>query len=295
MSSSWAGALPGWQRRSRHGCMACGSSCWRPRTRPSTRYAAKAYMPEALAALRRLGVPITAAHGAPLVGLRFVDGAQHVEARFPAGSGLGVRRSLLHQALVERAQEVGVAIHWATPVRAVTPSEVQSPRLRVAYRWLVAADGLHSAMRRWPGSTSSSSSVHVSAFNATIGWHPGRSLLRSTGTSRGRCISRPWVLRRCACVCSPPRGVRVFPISLPGFRKWRRSWRARPPRPPCVGRSPAPTDSRGSPGHGGPCGGCRGQRGRYHRGRPRARLPAGRAPRRSLGPEGPLPLCQRPP
>jgi len=80
-----------------------------------------------------------------------VDGAQRVEACFPSGSGMGVRRPRLHQALVARASEVGVAIHWATPVRAVTPSEVQSKRLRVAYRWLVAADGLHSAIRRWTG------------------------------------------------------------------------------------------------------------------------------------------------
>ena len=44
-----------------------------------------------------------------------------------------------------------MAIHWATPVRAVTPSEVQSKQLRVAYRWLIAADGLHSAIRRGIG------------------------------------------------------------------------------------------------------------------------------------------------
>ena len=118
---------------------------------PIDKVCGEGLLPEALAALRRLGVSITAAHGAPVVGLRFVDGAQHVEACFPGGSGVGVRRPLLHQALVERAAAVGVAIHWATPVRAVTPAEVQSPRLRVAYRWLVAADGLHSAMRRWLG------------------------------------------------------------------------------------------------------------------------------------------------
>jgi flavin-dependent dehydrogenase len=108
-------------------------------------------MPEALAALRRLGVSITSAHAVPLVGIRFVDGAHRVEACFPAGNGVGMRRPRLHQALVERASAVGVAIHWAAPVRAVTPSEVQSQRLRVAYRWLIAADGLHSAIRRWTG------------------------------------------------------------------------------------------------------------------------------------------------
>ena len=151
MSSSWAGALPGWLRRSRHACKACGSSCWKPRTRPSTRCVAKGSCQRlwppcgAWASTSRLSTAL------PLVGLRFVDGARSVEARFPSGLGVGIRRPLLHQALVERAREVGVAIHWATPVRAVAPTVVQSKRLSVAYRWLIAADGLHSAIRRWTG------------------------------------------------------------------------------------------------------------------------------------------------
>jgi flavin-dependent dehydrogenase len=120
---------------------------------PIDKVCGEGVMPEALAALRRLGVSLTPEHGTPLVGLRFVDGARRVDARFPSGRGVGIRRPLLHQALVERTHEVGVAIHWATPVRAVTPSEVQSKRLRVAYRWLIAADGLHSAIPRGIGLT----------------------------------------------------------------------------------------------------------------------------------------------
>ena len=118
---------------------------------PIDKVCGEGVMPEALAALRRLGVHLTPEHGTPLVGLRFVDGARRVDARFPSGIGVGIRRPLLHQALVERAHEVGVAIHWATPVRAVAPAVVQSKRLSVAYRWLIAADGLHSAIRRWTG------------------------------------------------------------------------------------------------------------------------------------------------
>jgi len=125
---------------------------------PIDKVCGEGVMPEALAALRRLGVHLTPEHGTPLVGLRFVDGARRVDAPFPADRGMGIRRPLLHQALVERAHEIGVSIHWATPVRAVTPSEVQSKRLRVAYRWLIAADGLHSAIRRWIGLNQSAGS-----------------------------------------------------------------------------------------------------------------------------------------
>jgi menaquinone-9 beta-reductase len=116
---------------------------------PIDKVCGEGLMPEALAALRRLGVNLTPEHGTPFVGLRFVEGAWSVDARFPSGIGLGMRRPLLHQALVERAHEVGVAIHWDTPVQAVAPSMVHSKKLSVAYRWLIAADGLHSAIRRW--------------------------------------------------------------------------------------------------------------------------------------------------
>jgi flavin-dependent dehydrogenase len=108
---------------------------------PIDKVCGEGLMPEALAALRRLGVHITPEHGTPFVGLRFVDGARSVDACFPSGIGVGVRRPLLHNDLVERAYEVGVLIHWATPVRAAAPSVVYSKRFSVAYRWLIAADG----------------------------------------------------------------------------------------------------------------------------------------------------------
>ena len=42
---------------------------------PIDKVCGEGVMPEALAALRRLGVHLTPTHGTPLVGLRFVDGA----------------------------------------------------------------------------------------------------------------------------------------------------------------------------------------------------------------------------
>jgi flavin-dependent dehydrogenase len=118
---------------------------------PLDKVCGEGLMPDALAALRRLGIHITPEHGAPFAGIRFVDGAQQVDARFPHGIGVGLRRPLLHACLVERARELGVSLLWGTPVRTVTPTVLHSPGLSVAYRWLIAADGLHSAMRRWTG------------------------------------------------------------------------------------------------------------------------------------------------
>jgi menaquinone-9 beta-reductase len=150
---------------------------------PIDKVCGEGLMPEALAALRRLGVHITPEHGTPFVGLRFVDGAQSVDTCFPSGIGVGVRRPLLHNDLVERAYEVGVLIHWATPVRAVAPSVVYSKRFSMAYRWLIAADGLHSAMRRWTDLNQIAVERKRLGFQRHYRVPPGRCLPRYTGTS----------------------------------------------------------------------------------------------------------------
>src|SRR5882724_9401437 len=53
-------------------------------------------MPDAVAALSRLGV---AAEGCAFTGIRFLGTGSQVEARFPHGSGLGVRRTTLHSSM----------------------------------------------------------------------------------------------------------------------------------------------------------------------------------------------------
>jgi flavin-dependent dehydrogenase len=118
---------------------------------PIDKVCGEGLMPDALTALRRLGIPLTPEHGAPFAGIRFVDSAQQVDARFPHGLGVGVRRPILHACLVERARELGVSLLWGTPVRTITPTVLHSPGRSVAYRWLIAADGLHSAVRRRTG------------------------------------------------------------------------------------------------------------------------------------------------
>lgn len=102
-------------------------------------------MPEAVLALRRMGVEVD---GFPFVGIRYVDarGAQ-ATGRFHAGHGLGVRRLALHAALLARADALGVrrVEGRVTDVRQdATGVDVAGLRAR----YLVAADGLHSPVRR---------------------------------------------------------------------------------------------------------------------------------------------------
>src|SRR5882762_7406456 len=60
-------------------------------------------MPQTVMSLRELGVSIHPSEGRKFQGIRFIEGTTSIEARFPAAAGLGVRRTVLHQRLVERA------------------------------------------------------------------------------------------------------------------------------------------------------------------------------------------------
>jgi flavin-dependent dehydrogenase len=104
-------------------------------------------MPGAVAALTELGVPLD---GHPITGIRYVDGAHRAEARFRYGPGRGVRRTRLHLALASAVLAAGVK----TERRAVRHLEDRGDHLLVdgtPTRHLVAADGLHSPVRRMVG------------------------------------------------------------------------------------------------------------------------------------------------
>jgi flavin-dependent dehydrogenase len=108
-------------------------------------------MPDGVAALRRIGVRLGCWQGLPFRGIRFVDNELEAEACFPNHVGLGIRRTLLHQALVERAEQAGVVTCWQTPVDALDPSGVTVGGQIVRCRWIIGADGIHSRVRRWAG------------------------------------------------------------------------------------------------------------------------------------------------
>src|SRR3954447_14324457 len=59
-------------------------------------------MPDGVAAARSLGLHLDAAAGHPFRGIRFCDRDITVHASFPKGEGLGLRRTLLHQMMVEQ-------------------------------------------------------------------------------------------------------------------------------------------------------------------------------------------------
>ena len=108
-------------------------------------------MVDSLLALGKLGVHLNTEDGIPFKGIRFLQRSQTVEAEFPEGWALGVRRTTLHSRLVERAEFAGVEIHWDSPVRGLDRNTVICRDTRVQACWIVGADGLNSYVRRLTG------------------------------------------------------------------------------------------------------------------------------------------------
>ena len=108
-------------------------------------------MPDALVALQKLGVCLNHKQSATFHGICFLQNGARVSAKFPEGQGLGIRRSELHQALIERAGQAGVHLLWGTPVKSFSPNTAALADEEVSYRWLIGADGEHSRVRKWAG------------------------------------------------------------------------------------------------------------------------------------------------
>lgn len=127
-----------------------------PRSGPIDKACGEGLMPGAVAELADLGVH---PQGRELSGIRYLDGSPSpgVDATFRSGPGRGVRRTVLHAALTDRLAEVGVPVE----PRAVSQVEHAGGHVLIdgePARFLIAADGLHSPVRRLvdleaPGST----------------------------------------------------------------------------------------------------------------------------------------------
>src|SRR5262249_51249018 len=101
-------------------------------------------MPHTVAHLDKLGV---AAEGRALRGITYVDGDHRADAVFRDAVGRGVRRTTLHAALWRAAERAGVKlVHGELGEITQSSDAVSAAGFRA--RYLAAADGLHSPIRK---------------------------------------------------------------------------------------------------------------------------------------------------
>ncbi len=124
-----------------------------PRPSPIDKACGEGLMPPAAHHLVALGVDLTS--GRPFRGIRYLDHRDprlSVDAAFHGDPGLGIRRTALHAALAARAADLGVTLRPCRVTSVIQRDRfVEAAGLRA--RYLIAADGLHSPVRRALGLT----------------------------------------------------------------------------------------------------------------------------------------------
>lgn len=101
-------------------------------------------MPHTVKQLEKIGV---SPHGKAFRGITYLDSTRSVRANFRSGEGLGMRRTALSEALHDAASSAGVRIvRGDIGEISQDASSVRCGDLRS--RYLAAADGLHSPIRR---------------------------------------------------------------------------------------------------------------------------------------------------
>jgi menaquinone-9 beta-reductase len=108
-------------------------------------------LPEAVASLRSLGIGVRPPEAFPFSGIRFTDGISSCNAAIARGEAFGLRRILLQQLLMERAENLGVAFQYGIPLKQFEGDRARIGNDWVGFRWVVGADGQNSNVRRWAG------------------------------------------------------------------------------------------------------------------------------------------------
>jgi flavin-dependent dehydrogenase len=129
------------------------------RSTPIDKACGEGLMPDSRESLAQLGVSLDEQDGHLFHGIRFENAMHHVDARFPHGAGIGVRRPHLHALLTARAEETGARLLWNSRIQLPVNSAADSGNHRTAlvngqplrFRWLIGADGQSSTVRRWAG------------------------------------------------------------------------------------------------------------------------------------------------
>ena len=120
-------------------------------TPPIDKACGEGLMPAGVDWLERFGVHLDPSHVTRFSGIRYIQDDATAEGAFPATPGLGVRRTHLHERLVQRAEQDGVRIAWGVRVTGLRDGGADTTDGPCRARWVVGADGLHSRVRRWAG------------------------------------------------------------------------------------------------------------------------------------------------
>jgi menaquinone-9 beta-reductase len=108
-------------------------------------------LPEAVVALRALGIDLNAVTAYPVSGIRFEGDNLRATAVLPREAAYGLRRTTLHDLMVERALRLGVTFRWGVRISGLCSRGAVVDGEEFGCQWVIGADGHNSAVRKWAG------------------------------------------------------------------------------------------------------------------------------------------------
>ncbi len=131
---------------------------------PPDKACGEGVLPPGVKALQRLGIADRFDHSTsfPFAGIRFIqENGSAAQALLPS-NGMGIRRTILVEALARRAEELGAVLRHRCSVNGFeaksSEAVVYSTEGKIFGRLVVAADGLHSSLRKASGLSAAPSS-----------------------------------------------------------------------------------------------------------------------------------------
>jgi len=153
---------------------------------PIEKVCGEGLLPETLESLRTIGVEPKNLAGVPFRGIRYIANKTHVEAKFPHGHALGIRRAELHQLLLTAATDAGAEFLWKARVDGLEEDGARVAGQLMRARWIIGADGYASQMRKWAGLDDHSRSLHRFAFRQHFRVKPWTDLLEVHWSGRAQ-------------------------------------------------------------------------------------------------------------
>jgi flavin-dependent dehydrogenase len=120
-------------------------------TPPVDKACGEGLMPNGVEILKTFGVDMNLERARRFRGIRFISGEDTIEASFPSGFGVGMRRTSLHAQLLAAAERCGVALRWKIKRVIVSEAECRIDDEIIHASYLIGADGQNSIVRRSVG------------------------------------------------------------------------------------------------------------------------------------------------
>ncbi len=118
---------------------------------PKDKACGEGLMPDGIEALSQLGIEIPGDAGFAFRGVRFADGRSSIFADFPNGMAKGLRRTVLHDLMVQHAIRQSVSVIWNAKRVQLAEGGVSVDNQFIEAELVIGADGQNSQIRRQAG------------------------------------------------------------------------------------------------------------------------------------------------